>query len=269
MMTQNTNKVMPEIIAIANQKGGVGKTTTAVNLSAALAQIFHKKVLLIDMDAQGNATTSSGLAKNELKHTLADVLLDDVPLDKVIVPSAAGFDMIGANKELAGLDIGMSVMDNAPSLFQMALKKAHQTDTLNYDFIIIDCAPSLSLTTVNAMVAAHSVIIPMQCEYYALEGVADLMYTLDKLKALNENLTVRGVVRTLFDSRNTLSQDVSAELSAYFGDILYQTIIPRNIRLAEAPSFGQSIFEHQKSSKGARAYQKFAEEFLAQSKQLS
>lgn len=261
-----TKPTTPQIIAIANQKGGVGKTTTAVNLSAALALVYHKKVLLIDMDSQGNATTSAGLAKNELQYTIADVLVDGVDLSKAIVHAPAGFDMIGSNKELAGLDISMSAMDNAPLLLKNAFKQANLSI---YDYVIIDCAPSLSLVTVNAMVATYGVIIPMQCEYYALEGVADLTYTIEKLQDLNPNLTIRGVVRTLYDNRNTLANDVSAELADYFGEKLYKTVIPRNVRLAEAPSFGQSIFEHQKSSKGAIAYQKLAEEVLKQSEQMS
>lgn len=252
-----------EIITITNQKGGVGKTTTAINLSAGLSLIHHQRVLLIDMDTQGNATTSAGILKNDLQYTIADVLIDDVPLLDAIVKAPAGFDVIGSNKELAGLDITMSTMDDAPLLFKNALDKAYAG--LDYDYIIIDCAPSLSLVTVNAMVATDSIIIPMQCEYYALEGLADLTYTIGKLQNINPNLTVRGVVRTLYDARNTLAVDVSAELERYFGDKLYQTVIPRNIRLAEAPSFGQSIFDYQKSSKGALAYQKLAGEVMAQS----
>lgn len=299
----------PKIITIANQKGGVGKTTTAVNLSSALALIYQKKILLIDMDAQGNATTSVGLDKNALPLTIADVLLDGVALSSVICPASgglnndqlnqtkantttkgnatnsantnqagdtnintadinttdgfgnnAGFDMIGANRELAGLDVALSAQDNAP----LVLKNTLQKTKLDYDYIIIDAPPSLSLVTVNALGATDGVIIPMQCEYYALEGVADLLYTIDKLKTINPKLTVRGVVRTLFDRRNTLAQDVSAELEHHFGALLYRTIIPRNIRLAEAPSFGQSIFCHQKSSKGAIAYQNLAKEVIAQ-----
>ncbi len=257
----------PEIITIANQKGGVGKTTTAVNLAAALVRLFGKSVLLIDMDAQGNATTSLGLAKNDLEYSIADVLLQEIPLEKAICQGSSGVDVVGANRELAGLDVSMAAVDDAPLMLKHALDKAHKAGKLPYDVIIIDCAPSLSLVTVNAMVATQGVIIPMQCEYYALEGVADLIHTIDKLTALNADLAVRGVVRTLFDNRNMLTQDVSAELENHFGDLLYKTTIPRNIRLAEAPSFGQSIFEHDKSSKGAIAYQRFAEEVLAQSRQ--
>lgn len=259
----------PEIITIANQKGGVGKTTTAVNLACALALIYHKKVLLIDMDAQGNATTSTGLAKNELKMTIADVLLDGIPLADAMMQSPVGIDVIGANKELAGLDISLAGEENAPFVLKKAVQAAIDEGKLSYDYVIIDCAPSLSLVTVNAMVATDSVIIPMQCEYYALEGVADLVHTIQRLTSLNPTLSVRGVVRTLYDNRNMLAQDVSEELCRHFGELLYQTIIPRNIRLAEAPSFGQSIFEHQKSSKGAIAYQNLAKEVLAQSEQPS
>lgn len=268
MSAQSNNKPY-EIITIANQKGGVGKTTTAVNLAAALALIFHKKVLLIDLDAQGNATTSTGLFKNELKHTIVDVLLDGVALADAVVRAPAGFDVVGANRDLAGLDMALSGVEDAPLLLKKALAEAAFAHRLDYDFIIIDCAPSLSLVTVNALAATQGVIIPMQCEYYALEGVADLTHTLERLESINPELYVRGVVRTLYDHRNTLAQDVSAELSRHFGERLYQTVIPRNVRLAEAPSFGQSIFGHQNSSKGARAYQRFAEEVLKQSEQPS
>lgn len=249
-----------KIIAIANQKGGVGKTTTAVNLACALALIGKKRVLLIDLDSQGNATTSLGLAKNELEHTMADVLLDGVALTDVIVPCEAGIDVIGGNRELAGMDMSLADTDDAPLL----LKNAFAKSKLDYDYVIMDCAPSLSMLTVNALVATDGVIIPMQCEYYALEGVADLLDTIEKLKSVNPRLHIQGVVRTLYDGRNMLSQDVTAELENYFGDKLYQTYIPRSIRLAEAPSFGKSIFDYEKSSKGAIAYHKLVLEILAQ-----
>lgn len=247
-------------IAIINQKGGVGKTTTAVNLAAALAMIYHKKVLLVDLDAQGNATTSLGLDKKTLAYTVADVLLDGVGIDEAIVRAKA-LDVIGANKDLAGMDVLLAGVQDAPLL----LKKALQQSQLDYDFLVMDCAPSLSMLTVNALAATQGVIIPMQCEYYALEGVADLIETIDKLTHINPDLVIQGVVRTLFDGRNTLAQDVSGELQNYFGDILYKTIIPRSVRLAEAPSFGQSIFEFHKSSKGARAYQQLAQEIITRS----
>ena len=252
-----------EFIAIANQKGGVGKTTTTVNLACALAKIAHKKVLLIDLDPQGNATTSMGLDKNALEHTLADVLLDNVPVADAIAETDSGVDVIGANRGLSGIDVSLSQVTDAPLLLKKALVQAD----LAYDYVLFDCAPSLSLLTVNALCATQGVIIPMQCEYYALEGVADLLETIEKLTAVNDKLHIRGVVRTLYDPRNMLTQDVSSELLQYFGDKLYKTAIPRNVRLAEAPSFGQSIFSYDKSSAGARAYHKLMQEIIAQSQQ--
>lgn len=255
-----------EIIAVANQKGGVGKTTTAVNLAAALTVIAKKRVLLIDLDAQGNATTGAGLDKNDLEYTLADVLLDGTALHKVVVKNApAGFDVVGANRDLTGIDVSLADVEDAVFLLKHAIKKAKKSGKFGYDYVIIDCAPSLSMLTVNALAASDNVIIPMQCEYYALEGVVDLIDTIKKLKSINPDLHVRGVVRTLFDGRNTLAQDVSAELESYFGELLYKTAIPRSVRLAEAPSFGQSIFGYEKSSKGARAYHAFMDEVLEQS----
>lgn len=245
----------PLILTVANQKGGVGKTTTAVNLAAAL-QLLGNTVLVIDMDAQGNATTSLGIDKNTLKHTIADVLLGECALADAITTEGE-VAVVGANRELAGLDMTLFAKPNA----QTALKDA-LTAPLPFDVVVIDAPPSLSLVTVNALVATQGVIIPMQCEYYALEGVADLLHTIQQLAKLNPHLQVEGVVRTLFDSRNVLAQDVSAELEQHFGALLYETIIPRNIRLAEAPSFGGSIFTHDKSSKGAIAYQRLAKEVL-------
>lgn len=248
---------MTKILTIANQKGGVGKTTTAVNLACAL-QLCGKKVLLLDMDAQGNATTSLGFAKTQMQWTMADVLLQECTLEQAIVPSSSGVFVVGANRDLAGLDVAL-VGQSEPT---DRLKNALMAANLDYDYVLIDCAPSLSLVTVNALVATDGVIIPMQCEYYALEGVADLIYTLERLKEKNPNLSIKGVVRTLYDGRSTLVQEVSSELEQYFGDKLFKTTIPRTIRLAEAPSFGQSIFEHGRSSKGAIAYQKLAQELL-------
>ncbi|WP_432480692.1 ParA family protein [Moraxella sp. ZY200743] len=257
-----------EIIAIANQKGGVGKTTTAVNLAAALSVIGKYKVLLIDLDPQGNATTGAGLDKNELEASIVDVLLDGVKLHKVIQKNApAGFDVVGSNRDLAGIDVSLADVEDAPFLLKKAFKTTKKSGKFGYDYVIMDCAPSLSMLTINAFAVAKNVIIPMQCEYYALEGVVDLIDTIKRLKDINPDLQVRGVVRTMYDGRNTLAQDVSVELENYFGELLYKTAIPRSVRLAEAPSFGQSIFGYEKSSKGAIAYHHLMNEVVEQTQE--
>lgn len=249
---------MTEILAIANQKGGVGKTTTAVNLSASLASL-KKKVLLIDLDAQGNATMASGVQKNDMKLSVTDVLLAECTMQEAIQTTEVGYDLVGSNKELSGIDLTLVEFENKEFVLRGELAKI---DT-EYDYIIIDCAPSLSLLTINAFCATHGVIIPMQCEYYALEGLADLVETIQTIKQLNLRLHIKGVLRTLFDNRNTLARDVSDELEEHFGDKLFSTIIPRNIRLAEAPSHGLPVLHYDKQSKGAKQYVELAKEILA------
>ena len=248
-----------KILAITNQKGGVGKTTTCVNLAASLAAT-RRRVLLIDLDPQGNATTGSGVDKAALKHTIYHVLIGDKALNEVLVSSAVGgFDVIPANRELAGAEVEL-VNELAR---ETRLKNALAQLAVDYDYVLIDCPPALNLVTVNALTAAHAVMIPMQCEYYALEGLSDLVNTIKKVRAyLNPDLEIEGLLRTLFDPRNMLAQQVSAQLTQHFGDKVYRTVIPRNVRLAEAPSYGVPVLSHDKSSKGAQAYLALAGELI-------
>ncbi|MCY7353712.1 MAG: AAA family ATPase [Lysobacter sp.] len=249
---------MARIIAIANQKGGVGKTTTAVNLAASLART-PKRVLLVDLDAQGNATMGSGVDKRELAASSCDVLLEEASADAVIVKTAEGFDLLPGNNDLTAAEI--ELMDGEGR--EQRLKRALDPLRGNYDYILIDCPPALSLLTLNALTAADSVLVPMQCEYYALEGLTSLLQTIDALKArLNPALEIEGVLRTMFDVRNNLANAVSAELVQHFGDKVFRTIVPRNVRLAEAPSHGQSILGYDKASRGSVAYLGLAGEMV-------
>ena len=249
---------MVKIIAIANQKGGVAKTTTAVNLAASLA-VLKKRVLLVDLDAQGNATMGSGVHKNELNYSIADVMLGDAPIEAAINKVESNYKVLGSNRELAGAELVIAEQEQREFILRDALKQIES----NFDFILIDCAPSLNLITVNAFCAADSVLIPMQCEYYALEGLADLCQTIERInQTLNPNLEILGVLRTMYDGRSALTKDVSEELEQYFGDKLFQTVIPRNVRLAEAPSYGKPVITFDRASKGAQAYMELAQEIL-------
>ena len=257
---------MGKIIAIANQKGGVGKTTTCVNLAASMAAT-RRKVLLVDLDPQGNATMASGVDKYQVERTAYELLVDELPVkDVLITETAGGYHLIGANSDVTAAEI---------RLLEFFAREIRLRNALNavrdqYDYIFIDCPPSLNLLTVNAMSAADSVLVPMQCEYFALEGLTALVDTISKLVAVvNPNLKIEGILRTMYDHRNRLSNDVSDQLKQHFGDKVYRTVIPRNVRLAEAPSFGTPAMYYDKSSVGAKAYLALAGEMLRREEQAS
>jgi len=245
------------IFCIANQKGGVGKTTTAVNLAAGLAQV-GRRVLLVDLDPQGNATMGSGIDKRALELSVYDVLLESSSIAEARQPSPkGGYHVIGANRELAGAEVELVELERREKRLRAALAAVRD----EYDFVLIDCPPSLSMLTLNGLCAAHGVIVPMQCEYFALEGLSDLVNTIKQVHAnLNPDLKIIGLLRVMFDPRITLQQQVSEQLKAHFGDKVFNTVIPRNVRLAEAPSYGQPGVTFDPASKGALAFVEFARE---------
>ena len=248
------------IFCIANQKGGVGKTTTTVNLAAGLA-LTGRRVLLVDLDPQGNATMGSGIDKRALDPTVYDVLLETTPIAVARKPSPkGGYDVLGANRELAGAEVELVELDHREKRLKLALQAVKD----DYDFVLIDCPPSLSMLTLNGLCAAHGVIVPMQCEYFALEGLSDLVNTIKQVHAnLNADLEIIGLLRVMFDPRITLQQQVSEQLKTHFGDKVFNTVIPRNVRLAEAPSYGQPGVTFDPASKGAQAFVEFAKEMAA------
>ena len=250
---------MTPTYAIANQKGGVGKTTTSVNLAASLAHL-GKQVLLIDMDPQGNATTGSGVDKSILEKTVCEVLLQELSVkDAIVTDLPAGFDLLPANGTLTAAEVHLLNAQGGEKNLEKALCDLEG----DYDAVIIDCPPALNMLTINCLAASNSVIIPMQCEYYALEGLSALVGTITRIgKTVNPRLRVEGILRTMYDPRNTLTRQVSKQLYEYFNDRVYETVIPRNVRLAEAPSYGQPALLYDPASKGAMAYLQMAKELL-------
>ena len=250
---------MAKIICIANQKGGVGKTTTTVNLAAGLAKI-GQRVLLIDLDPQGNATMGSGIDKRELELSVYDVLLESASIQEAVVKAdKCGYDVLSANRELAGAEIELVQLERRDQRLKNALAAADAA----YDFVLIDCPPSLSMLTLNGLCSAHGVIVPMQCEYFALEGLTDLVNTIKQVHAnLNKELKIIGLLRVMFDPRITLQVQVSDQLKAHFGNKVFDTVIPRNVRLAEAPSYGLPGVVFDPSAKGSQAFIEFAKELV-------
>lgn len=249
---------MARVFVIANQKGGVGKTSIAVNLSASLAH-YGRRALLVDLDPQGNATTGSGVDKNACERTIYDVVLGECAVGDARVRCEGGYDVVPANRELAGAEVELIEIENR----EYRLRDALAPVLGDYDFVVIDCPPALNMLTVNGFAAADAVIIPMQCEYYALEGLSDLVGTLRKVKQnLNPRIEIEALVRTMYDPRSTLTIQVADELKRHYGDKVFDTVIPRNIRIAEAPSFGKPVLLHDAASKGAQAHLAFARELL-------
>jgi len=261
---------MAKIFCVANQKGGVGKTTTTVNLAAGLAKV-GQRVLMVDLDPQGNATMGSGVDKRQLDMTVYDVLLEEATISQArsrsdrLEEAGCSYDILGANRELAGAEVEMVSLERR----ERRLKAALQAVDGEYDFVLIDCPPSLSMLTLNGLCCAHGVIVPMQCEYFALEGLTDLVNTIKQVKAnLNDDLQIIGLLRVMFDPRITLQTQVSDQLKAHFGDKVFDTVIPRNVRLAEAPSYGLPGVAFDPASRGAQAFVAFALEMVQRIKSM-
>ncbi len=261
---------MAKIFCVANQKGGVGKTTTTVNLAAGLAKV-GQRVLMVDLDPQGNATMGSGVDKRQLEMTVYDVLLEEATITQArsrsdkLQQAGCSYDILGANRELAGAEVEMVSLERR----ERRLKAALQAVDGEYDFVLIDCPPSLSMLTLNGLCCAHGVIVPMQCEYFALEGLTDLVNTIKQVKAnLNDDLQIIGLLRVMFDPRITLQNQVSEQLKAHFGDKVFDTVIPRNVRLAEAPSYGLPGVVFDPASRGAQAFVAFALEMVQRIKSM-
>jgi chromosome partitioning protein len=250
---------MGRIIAVTNQKGGVGKTTSCINLAAALA-LTRRRVLLIDLDPQGNATMGSGVDKHEVEYSSCDVLLGEIDIEQAIIPSeVAGYDVLPGNSDLTAAEVELLRADDGGQRLRAALVHV----LARYDYILIDCPPSLNMLTINALTAAQGVLIPMQCEYYALEGLSALVDTVSQIQqTVNPTLEIEGLLRTMFDARNNLATQVSEQLLEHFGDKVYRTIVPRNVRLAEAPSHGMPVLRYDKASRGAVAYLALAGELV-------
>jgi chromosome partitioning protein len=247
-----------KIIAVTNQKGGVGKTTTSINLAASFAAM-KRKVMLIDLDPQGNATVGSGITKPQIKYTCSQVLCNEVNIKDALIRTDGGFDMLATNQELIVAEMQLLQLPQR----ELRMKSILDAVSADFDYILIDCPPSLSVLTVNALVAADSVLIPIQCEYFALEGLSGLLSTVDQIRTtINPSLHIEGLLRTMYDGRNRLALDVSSQLLAHFPERVYRTVIPRNVRLAEAPSHGMSVLHYDEKSQGAIAYLALAGEIL-------